>query len=208
MRMHSTLALTIKHGSGLWRYETDGVEIVAGFDENTDAKAQLATPVSVTIDKDLTEMLFNELHALVHDPASTENYARNLHRSLANNPHAVKPEFGQAISRLLSVMFDSTPILMFTKDPVPKVKLIRWYLLTTLAINVYGRIDPALIIAQDKLDSAGSGKQFEPSVDAIAATGWLRQNDPQTLKALLSRSYTRVQIHSGLQRTLSGHLLP
>ncbi len=170
-------------GGGLWRYEIDGAEAVA----NADTKTYFASPVSLTSDNKLTEMLYDELHALLRDPASTENYARILRRSLANHPQAEKPEFGQAITRLLGVEFDSTLIPMFTRDPVPKVKLIRWYLLTTLAINGYGRVDPALIVAQDKLDSTGSGKQFEPSVAAIAATGWLNQNDPQTLKALISR---------------------
>lgn len=173
-------------GGALWQFAIDGAE-----DTAVAAGSLAAKPTPTTIDESLTNSIYDELLTMVRDPGSTDDRARSLRRTFARHPLSNTPEFGQAITRLLTVGLDSTLIQMFTDRPVEREKLVQWYLLTTLAINGNGYVDPAFITAEDNLTTngrgSGSGKMFEPSIAAIAATGWLNQNDPHTVQSLITR---------------------
>ena len=145
----------------------------------------------VEIDKSLVQSLYDELFELVMDPQSTANYARALRRQLGNHPQLRTAEFGAAVTRLLSVSFDGAPTKMFTNETISHQNLVRWYLVTSLAINGHGRVDPSWLIADGKMNVPSSGKIFNPSIAAIVATGWLKQNDKSTLATLFQRLNTQ-----------------
>ncbi len=139
------------------------------------------------LDSALVESITQDLKSIISDPDNTANYARVLRRSLGRHPHLKKPEFGVAVTQLLSQPISGEPTTMFTGQTISRQDLIRWFLVTTLAINGNGRIEPSWINPDHQLQVPDSGKVFDPSVASIVATGWLAQNDKATLGELITR---------------------
>jgi len=139
------------------------------------------------LDENLVKALYDELSEIINDPESTENYSRILRRQIGRHPAIKTAEFGAAVTQLLTEPIEGGPVTMFTRQPLTRDALIRWYLLTTLAISGHGSVDPALITQSAELKSNSSGKHFDPSVAAIVAVGWIGQNDKTTIDALMQR---------------------
>lgn len=181
-----------KSGGMLWRYPyaVDKSPTGTAINSNESQSDHLLPSHGKTaqkIDKDKAGALFKELSGLIEDPALTANYARKLRREIGRHAEIKSPEFGDALMRLLGKPLPSTTVKMFTDEPVSEQDLIRWYLINTLAINGYGRIPPEWINAESGITSDTHGKLFDPSVAAIVASGWLNQNDPATIDALVKR---------------------
>ncbi len=171
-------------GGALWLYKPRQVETVV--ENEVFAQPRLDANIATQNDE-LTHTLYKELLELVADPQSTDNYARILRRKLGRHPRIKSPEFGAALTQLLSVPIEGAPITMFNGRTFERQELVRWYLLTTLAINGHGRINPSLINSHEPLNVSDSGKLFDSSIAAIMATGWLQQSDRDTLAALVNR---------------------
>ena len=146
-----------------------------------------AASLQLEPDESQVNQLYDELLELLTDPASTADYARALRKLLGSHALIKSPEFGAALTNLLSVTFDGEPTKMFTDEVVSRQNLIRWYLITALAINGQGRIDPSWFNPAEELNVPSNGKLFNPAIAAIVASGWLKQNDNVTLAALLQR---------------------
>ena len=140
-----------------------------------------------SLDKALVKALYDELSEIINDPESTANYSRILRRQIGRHPSIKTAEFGAAVTQLLSEPIEDGPVTMFTRLPLRREALIKYYLLTTLAISGHGSVDPALITQSAELQSHRSGKHFDPSVAAIVAVGWIGQNDKSTISALMQR---------------------
>lgn len=149
--------------------------------------APLKKSQKVEYNKKTVEALTAELTGLITDPASTDNYAGIIRNKLARHPQLLQPEFGAAITNLLSLPLDQSSVKMFTQVPVTRENLIRWYMLTSMAINGYGRVDPLWINRPYNGADHSSGKMFDPAIAAIVTAGWLKQGDRQTLAALMAR---------------------
>lgn len=139
------------------------------------------------LDPALTETLYQEIQKIIKDPQSTDNYARALRRNLGRHPAIKTPEFGAALTRVLGESIEGPPTTMFTGQSIKHQDLVRWFLITTLAINGNGRVDPDWISLETELQVPDSSKVFDPSIASIVASGWLKQNDKQTLRALITR---------------------
>jgi len=170
-------------GGALWLFGTPQSRADSVIESVT--LPHVAKPVE--LDTSLVQSLYDELFELVMDPQSTGNYARALRRQLASHPQIKTPEFGAALTKLLSVSTDGEPITMFNDQTISHQDLIRWYLVSALAINGHGRIDPSWFNPAGELTVPSSGKLFNPSIAAIVASGWLKQNDHATLAALFER---------------------
>ncbi len=155
--------------------------------DEVDAALLHAKPSSRDLDSALVDSLFSELQKIVMNPQSTDNYARLLRRNLGRHPELKTPEFGAALTRALTLSIEGEPSTMFTGQSIRRQDLIRWFLITTLAMNGNGRIDPEWINAKTELLVPDSAKVFDPSVASIVATGWLEQSDSETLGALITR---------------------
>jgi len=171
-------------GGALWLYGQ--AQSLAPQQANSSATLPIVRSPD-ELDDSLVQSLYDELFELILDSESTTSYARALRRQLGRHPQIGTPEFGAAVTRLLSVGVNGPPVTMFTRQSIGRQDLIRWYLLTTLAINGHGRVDPAWLNSADSLDVPPSGKVFSPTIAAIVATGWLNQNDNATLDALFKR---------------------
>jgi len=146
-----------------------------------------AVPGSGELQTELVDTLYDELLEIITNPQNMEDRARVLRRSLGRHPLLKVPEFGAALTRLLSTPIDGAPVTMFTGRTISHNDLIHWYLMTTLAINGHGYIDPAVINSREELNVPESAKVFNPSIAAIVASGWLQQRDRATLAALMIR---------------------
>jgi len=142
---------------------------------------------SAPLDESLVEALYNEMSEIISDPESTADYSRILRRKIGRHPSIKTAEFGAAVTRLLSEPIEDGQVTMFTRQPLTREALIRWYLLTTLAISGHGSVDPEWIGDGVELEAHSSGKHFDPSVAAIVAVGWIGQNDKPTIDALIQR---------------------
>lgn len=182
---HVAVGTYHKSGGALWLYRHD-------LPQTTVFKAVKvnALPIPNTtykLNNEKVQSLYKDLTALITNPKSTENYASILRRKLARHPQLRTPEFGAALTQLLSLPLDESKVKMFTQLPVTRRNLIRWYLVSTMAINGHGRVDPSWINPNGKTDFKRNGKLFDPAIAAIVATGWLGQNDQATIAALLQR---------------------
>ena len=172
-------------GGALWLYKHEALH--QSPIEPDDSSAAISSDPLHELDSDLVDSLYAELLAVITDPNSTVERARVLRRSLGRHPLIKAPEFGAAVTRLLSTPLEGAPIPMFTGRSISYEGLIHWYLMTTLAINGHGYIDPAVINSEKELDVPDSMKVFSPSIAAIVASGWLKQSDDATLSALMTR---------------------
>ena len=170
-------------GGALWEYtDTKPGNVTAA------APVRLLPEIKTgSLDKSLVKEIYNELSAIIDDPASTDNYSRIMRRGIGRHAKIKTPEFGAAVTRLLSEPIKDAEVVMFTRVPLSREALIRWYLLTTLAISGHGSVDPAWINQVGELKSNRSGKHFDPSIAAIVAVGWIGQNDKPTISALMQR---------------------
>lgn len=183
-------------GAGLWLYGHG----LAG--EPVDASSASGVVLSPSteqgpLDQVKLASLVEELATLIEDPRSTDDYARTLRRQLGRHPDLKTPEFGAAIVQLLKLPLDNSPVQMFGRRTLTRRSLIHWYLINAMAISGHGRIDPAMINAdldslKKKADANApkprqNGKNFDPTIAAIVASGWLQQNDRETVDALMQR---------------------
>ena len=171
-----------RKGGSLWQYTDTGTGVPGAPSQKL---PEVIKPDS--LDESLVTSLYNELSEIINDPQSTDNYSRILRRQVGRHPAIKTAEFGAAVTRLLSEPFDDTPVTMFTRQPLTRAALIRWYLLTTMAISGHGTVNPEWITNRTELSSHRSGKHFDPSVAAIVAVGWIGQNDKATIDALMQR---------------------
>jgi len=171
-------------GGTLWLYREKAPQPFVEHESSTTLATNSKEP---ELDSALVASLVNELLDIIKDPESTANRARMLRRKLGRHSQLKTPEFGAALTRVLATPIDGPPITMFTGRTIAREDLIRWYLITTLAINGHGRIDPALIRSTGELVVPQSAKLFNPSIAAIVAVGWLEQSDRETLASLMAR---------------------
>ena len=142
---------------------------------------------SAELDSELVDSLYKDLLDIISDPENTASYARILRRNLGRHPELKTPEFGAALMRVLSVPIEGEPTTMFTGQSISRQDLIHWFLITTLAINGHGRIEPVWINSGPDLIVPDSKKVFDPSIASIVASGWLQQDDKPLLKELFIR---------------------
>ena len=170
-------------GGSLWMYgEPD-----SSLSQLPPAKLLPALHESAELDESQVQSLYDELFDLLMDPESTNDRARSIRQQLGAHPQLKAPEFGEAVTKLLSLSIDGEPTTMFNNQTISRQDLIRWYLLTALAINGHGRVDPSWFNSEEELKTPSSGKLFNPSIAAIIASGWLKQNDRTTIAALVQR---------------------
>ncbi len=178
-----------KDGGSLWTYEQQPKNNTTSIDSaDTELKiSTLASPRHHRMNEARIKQLYDELTSIIVQPGITDNYARSLRDSFARHPARHEPEFGEALSRLIDLPITDGKVTMFTRRTISRQDLIRWYVFNAMAINGYGYIDPKWINKTNTLDIPDSGKLFDPAVAAIVASGWINQNDKDTVSALLDR---------------------
>ena len=173
-------------------YKNSGAELLLYNTNVKSSRDQQSTTVltptsSQQLSTALVESLYIEIRDIVSDPQSTQNYARALRRNLSRHPQLETPEFGVALTRVLEKPVEGAPTTMFTGQSISRNDLTRWYLITALAVNGNGRIEPDWINPNTELVVPDSAKVFDPSIASIVASGWLKQGDKETLQALITR---------------------
>jgi len=172
-------------GGSLWRY--------TNYDNNSGSKrtvpkvAELGKIVNPPPDQNKVDSFYRELTEIANDLENTEGYSRGLRRKIGRHPDIKTLEFGIALTRVLKDNFAAGEVTMFNQQTMSRETLIRWYLLTTMAISGHGTVDPEWIKKYADLPDSRSGKLFDPSVAAIVAVGWIGQNDKATINALVQR---------------------
>lgn len=183
--LHGTIAIGTyaKSGAALLLYKRAS----AVSPKHSPASLLPTKAESVELDSTLVDSLYNNLLDIVTNPQNTANYARILRSNLIRHPELKTPEFGAALMRVLTVPIEGEPTTMFTGQSISRQDLTRWFLITTLAINGHGRINPAWINSGSDLTVPDSEKIFDPSIASIVASGWLQQNDKLLLRELFVR---------------------
>lgn len=178
-----------KSGGSLWSYTDNTADVVQpspAYDIVLPKKNS-----SAQLDQSLIDTIVDELSKIISDPANIEDSARGLRKAFAHHSDLYLPEFGAAITHLLTRPMQDKQVSMFSGVSVSQRDLVSWYLLSTLAINGHGKIDPAWITSTsasfETISENTSGKIFEPAIAAIVAAGWINQSDNETLSALMQR---------------------
>ncbi len=136
------------------------------------------------------EAIYSKLKNIITDPSNGENKANKLRAELARPEELAHPAFAAILTRLLEVPLPDATVTLFTNHQAPWKQLVHWYLLGNMAINGQGSIDPAMLTTPWTGQATQSNKYFDPTVMAIVATGWLKQNNQSTVTALITRLTT------------------
>ncbi len=191
-----------RNGPSLWHFTNSG----SGTENNSNnTNALLAQPVPQLSAIEL-EAIYTTLHDVISDPANGADRARNLRRALANPRALADPAFGEILNRLLREPIPDATVTLFTSRQVPWKQLVHWYLLSNIAINGHGRVEPALLSTPWRDSQHRSNKYFDPSVMAIVAAGWIKQSDRATVSALINRLANPANDPLWLQSDISGAL--
>jgi hypothetical protein len=122
------------------------------------------------------------------DPMSYENYGGGLRRAIAPLAGNRSPELGIALSERLQGPFPDISVQLFTDAfVVTATEMAQWALLRAIALNGHGRVPLELIATPWRAAPNDAEKYFEPAPAAAWAAGQLRQDDAQTIAALIDR---------------------
>lgn len=173
-------------GGALWSYTIADSKVKEQLTDRSSIRLPQSDN-SQPLDEKLVQTLFQELLELVENPQNSASFARGLRRQISRHPDGAKPEFGEAVTRLLSEELEGESVTMFTEETISWQSLVHWYLISALARNGHGLLKPSFINSGQRISDQFSGKVFNPMVAAIVAVGWLGQDDPATISALMKR---------------------
>jgi len=109
---------------------------------------------------------------------------RHAFQRLAGNSD---PALGHDLAALYSRVSLEGHVRLFTGERVLQTDLARWYMLGAMAANGHGRVPPDLISVPFSGEQNRAEKYFDLPIAAIATVGWIGQDDPETIAALIRR---------------------
>lgn len=97
------------------------------------------------------------------------------------------PSIGRYLSERLAALDIDGRLRFFSRERTKRAHGLAWYLIGAMAVNGDGRIPPALLGVPLSTGRNDRKKNIDTPIAAIAAVGWIEQDDWETIDALMGR---------------------
>jgi len=100
------------------------------------------------------------------------------------------PDIGERLSARLTALDIRDSVGFFSREDVKRSHRLAWYLLGAMAVTGQGHIPPHLLGLSLSTNGNDQKKNIDAPIAAIAAVGWIGQNDHQTMEPWLIADIT------------------
>ncbi len=97
------------------------------------------------------------------------------------------PAIGPRLSERLATLDVDDRLRFFSRERTKRAHRLAWYLLGAIAVNGYGRIPPTLLDLPLSTRRNDCKKNIDAPIAALAAVGWIKQDDWETINVLMNR---------------------
>jgi len=97
------------------------------------------------------------------------------------------PSIGPRLSEYLAALDVDDRLRFFSKERTKRGHRLAWYLLGAIAVNGHGSIPPTLLHVPLSTYPNDRKKNIDVPIAAIAAVGWIEQDDWETIDVLMDR---------------------
>ena len=97
------------------------------------------------------------------------------------------PEIGRWLSERLAALHIDGRLRFYSAERTKRAHRLAWYLLGAMAVDGHGRIPPGLLDLPLSTRGNDQKKNLDVPIAAIAAVGWIAQDDQKTIDILMNR---------------------